>query len=103
MFPGVPKSGGSQKYIRGDPCDLGSEAENKGRPPRNGCPPETKSWHALAPGYPLEPHPILCNTNGHFRTKSLRHAENLNTQWFKRSVFRALGVQRFIREHVVGL
>ena len=42
-----PKSGGSQKYVRGDPCDLGSEAKNRGSapPPRNGWgPPETKSW-----------------------------------------------------------
>ena len=35
-----PKSGGSQKYIRGDPCDLGSEAKNRGSgPPRNGWGP----------------------------------------------------------------
>ena len=46
-----PKSGGGQKYIRGgDPCDLGSEGKNRGSapskwvPPRNGCPPVTKSW-----------------------------------------------------------
>ena len=28
-----PISGGSQKYIRGDPCDLGSEAKNRGSGP----------------------------------------------------------------------
>ena len=28
-----PKPGGSQKCIRGDPCDLGSDAKNKGSPP----------------------------------------------------------------------
>ena len=30
---GGPKSGGSQKYIGGDPCDLGTEAKNRGSPP----------------------------------------------------------------------
>ena len=49
-----PKSGGSQKYIRGDPCDLGSEAKNRGSAPppeMGGAPPETKSW--LRPWFQL--------------------------------------------------
>ena len=47
--PPPPKSGGSQKYTRGDPCDLGSEAKNRGSgPPEMGAPPNPN------PGYALE-------------------------------------------------
>ena len=34
----------SQMYIRGDPCDLGSGAKNRGSPQKWVPPPETKSW-----------------------------------------------------------
>ena len=40
--PPPPKSGGSQKYIRGDPCDLGSEAKNRGSGPPKWVPPPPK-------------------------------------------------------------
>ena len=51
-----PKSGGSQKYIRegGDPCDLGSEAKNRGSGPTpKWVPPPPKP----NPGYALDHSP----------------------------------------------
>ena len=49
--PPPPESGGSQKYIRGDPCDLGSEAKNRGSPPpeMGGAPPKLNPGYALGP------------------------------------------------------
>ena len=62
-----PKSGGSQKYIRGDPCDLGSEAKNRGSgppPPEMGAPPPPKP----NPGYALATnHELAIQARIHWR------------------------------------